>query len=528
MTEGAAKSRATRVTLFEDRAEVTRRARATVAAGGGWIAVGGVSPFVDERSVTARLAESRDGVKVLSARVRWRAHRERELGREQIEALEAEARAADRRLVDAQRARDRAQRAEARARGLLTAWIGGASAVPRRAREAATLGSWESALRAVEGAHLAALAEAHAALEAETRADDEQARARERLAAGSIERPRHEAVIEVEIAAAGDLEIEIEIELTYRVPCALWRPEHFIRLLGPTPPQGELAPVEIITLATAWQRTGETWDDVEVCLSTARPAGAGSPPLLSDDVLVPRRKTEEERRRVDVSVREQAIAVAGLDRGARAVDEMPGVDDGGEPITLSPRDRVSIPSDGRPFRVEVGRTTVEARIERVIFSEVAEVAHLRATATLGKAGPLLAGPVQLARGQSLVGRAKIGFVGQGEPFEIGLGVDDGVRVRRQRHEERDVTAVIGTQRIKRRVEVFLVNLSSEPRRVLVTERMPVSEIEDVAVTLTDAGGFTLDAKDGYLRREVDLGPHETKALALGYEIKAASKVVLPF
>ncbi|MFT3766634.1 MAG: DUF4139 domain-containing protein [Minicystis sp.] len=221
------------------------------------------------------------------------------------------------------------------------------------------------------------------------------------------------------------------------------------------------------------------------------------------------------------------MQVAGLDRGTRAVDEMPGVDDGGEPMLLAPKGKVSIASDGRPFRVEVQRTTVPAKIERVLFPEAAEVAHLRATATLSKGGPLLAGPVRVARGQSLVGRAKIDFVGKGEPFEIGLGADDGVRVRRERTEERDTTAVIGTQKIKRKVQVFLSNLSNEPKRVLVTERIPVSEIEDVTITLLEAGGFVLEGKDGFLRREVEMGPHETAELGLSYEIRAAAKVVLP-
>jgi uncharacterized protein (TIGR02231 family) len=300
-----------------------------------------------------------------------------------------------------------------------------------------------------------------------------------------------------------------------------------VRLAGPVPPQGQEAPIEIITTATAWQLTGEVWEDVEARFSTARPARAASAPLLADDVLVSRRKTDEERRRIEVSLRDQALQVAGLDRGARAVEEMPGVDDGGEPVVLSPKGPVTIASDGRPFRVEVARIETSAKIERVVFPELAEVAHLRGTATLAKVGPILAGPVRVARGQSLVGRAKIGFVGKGEPFEVGLGVDDGVRVRRETTEERDTSAIVGTQKIKRKASVFLTNLASEPKRVLVTERLPVSEIEDVVVTLTDAGGFTLDAQDGFLRREVELGPHETAELGMGYEIRAAAKVVLP-
>jgi uncharacterized protein (TIGR02231 family) len=163
----------------------------------------------------------------------------------------------------------------------------------------------------------------------------------------------------------------------------------------------------------------------------------------------------------------------------------------------------------------------------VLLPEIAKVSHLRATATLTRGGPILAGPVRIARDKSLVGRAKIGFIGKGEPFEVGLGTDDGVRVRRKQTEQRDTVPVTGTQKVRRTVKVYLGNLSSERKRVLVTERVPVSEIEDVEISLPEPGGFRLEAKDGFLKREVDLGPNANETLELTYEIKAGSKVVLP-
>jgi uncharacterized protein (TIGR02231 family) len=523
VSEGHTESRARAVTLFEDRAEVVREARVELGAGAAWLALDGVSPFVDERSVQARLVGA--GARVISARVTWRAHLEKALGREEIEALEAEAREHEQRASTAERALDRAERAEVRARRMRASWIASASAAPQGACQ--TLASWREGLRAIEAASAAALGAAASARAAQQSAERARDTARARLAQGTVMHPRHEAIVEVEVHA--DEPGPATLEITYRVPCALWRAEHLVRLAAPAPPQGQSAPVEIVTIATAWQRTGERWDDVEVRFSTARPARAASPPLLADEVLASRRKTDEERRRIDVSLRDQAVEAAGLDRGVRAVDEMPGVDDGGEPVLLAPKSRVSIPSDGRPFRVEVARCTLDAKIERVVFPEIAPVAHLRATATLANAGPLLAGPVRVARGQSLVGRAKVGFIGKGEPFEIGLGLDDGVRVRREKIDvERDTTAVIGTQKIKRRVCLFLSNLGHEPKKVLVEERLPVSEIEDVTITLTEPGGFLHEVKDGFLRREVDLGPHDTAELTLGYEIRAAAKVVLPF
>ncbi|MEP7126167.1 MAG: DUF4139 domain-containing protein, partial [Byssovorax sp.] len=487
-------SRALRVTLFEDRAEVTRAAEVEVAAGAGWIAVGGVSPFVDERSVQIKVAG--EGARVISARVRFHTRLEAALGHDEIAALEAEERAALRRRYELGDARDRAQLALARAHALAASWSRLVAAAPRGAAAEATITSLREALAAIDHSAVAALADDAAAQEAALTATDDLERAQTRLRAGRATHPRHEAQIEVQLGAAEAR--TVSLELTYRVPCALWRPEHLVRLASAAPASGAKAPIEIVTFATAWQRTGEAWDDVELRFSTARPARDATPPAITDDVLTQRRKSDQERRRIEVDLREQVVAVAGLDRGVNAVDEMPGVDDGGEPLLLSPSEKVSMASDGRPLRIEVGRLTVEATIDRVLFPEVARVAHLRATATLTRGGPLLAGPVRIARGQSLVGRARLNFVGKGEPFEVGLGTDEAVRVRRSQTDQRETTPVTGTQKIKRVVKVFVSNLSGEARRVLVTERLPVSEIDDVEVTLTAAGGFRNEGDDGFL------------------------------
>lgn len=520
MTNPTIPSRATRVTLFEDRAEVTRVAEVSFVKGTAFLAIEGVTAFADERSVEARIIATEGAeapvARILSARVRYRIVAEKKLGREAIEAIEAEARAARDHIRELGEEIARAHSALERSRSLRKQWTLGVAEAPRRARAPETLARWREALRAIDASSAEALRRGGDARKARSDAELALQRAEARLREGLIEEPRHDAIIEVEIEA--EAEGHAQIEVSYRTPAALWRPEHLIRLDGEE--------LRAVSYATAWQRTGERWEDVELRFSTARPARAASPPLLTDDRLVARRKTSEERRHIHVDLREQAIATAGLDRGARAVDEMPGVDDGGEPVTLASKGRTTIPSNGRPIRVEVGSFSLRATVERVVFPEIAPVAHLRATATLEGAGPILAGPLRVARGASLVGRSKIGFIGRGEPFEVGLGPDDGVRVRREAREERDVTAVIGTQKIKRTVKIHLVNLSDEPRKVLVVERVPVSEIDDVEITIFEAGGFERD-RDGLLRREVELPENGTMTLEIGYEIRASSKVVLP-
>ena len=67
---------------------------------------------------------------------------------------------------------------------------------------------------------------------------------------------------------------------------------------------------------------------------------------------------------------------------------MPGVDDGGEPLTFEANRPVQILSTGQPVRIEIAQVTMPAQVERVVFPERGMAAHLRATATLSGPRPL--------------------------------------------------------------------------------------------------------------------------------------------
>jgi uncharacterized protein (TIGR02231 family) len=518
-----APSRATSVTFFEDRAEVIRAASVTLGRGSQWIAIAGVSPLVDERTVVARVSAGHAVVN--AARVRWHVHGEAAIGREDIERLRAEEQAARRTVDEAGRARARGDRRIDQINALYTKWAEDVAKVANGVREPERIAAWRKAWSALsEVAH-----EAHHGIstsnEERERAEETAERAALRMREGTVSWPRYEARIEVDAEAVEDGEAA-EIEVQYRVPSALWRPEHLMRFIAKSEKGGSAA-VEIVTWATVWHAAGETWEGVRARFSTARPARDAVPPLVRDDVLHLRRKTAEERSRVLVETREHTIQAAGIERGTRAVDEMPGVDDGGEPLTLEAAEPLTLASNGRPLRVEVSRRLLPAEVDRVLYPELAGAAHLRATLTLAGA-PLLAGPVRVARGAGVVGRSKVGFVASGEPFEVGFGPDDGVRSRRHVEEQRDTTAIIGTQKIRRKVDIFLSNLSDETKALTVTERVPVSEIDDVEITVIEAADFSAKDPDGFVRARVSLAPHETRRLSLSYEIRAGSNVVLPF
>ncbi|MEZ4315055.1 MAG: DUF4139 domain-containing protein [Polyangiaceae bacterium] len=153
-------------------------------------------------------------------------------------------------------------------------------------------------------------------------------------------------------------------------------------------------------------------------------------------------------------------------------------------------------------------------------------AHLRATATL--TGGLPSPALSASRGPRSWVAPRSASSAAGEPFEIGFGPDDGVRARRHVEEQRDTTAIIGTQKIRRKVDVFLSNLSGDSTSLNVTERIPVSELDDVEISILEAGDFGPRDADGFLHARVTLAPQETRRVSFAYEIRAGSNVVLPF
>lgn len=572
-----AESRPERVTLFEDRATVVRSAVAHVPPGRSVVVIDGVTPLVDDPSALATSPDPHVGV--LAVRVRRRVVRRPAAAGAEMERLREESREAAGRQAEATLVQERARADELRASTLLDAWHASVARVPRASLE--ELPAWQEAYRTIEGS-------LHAAYEVQERsqremdlAHRERSLAEARLQQGAALHPRYEAAVEVqlEVPQGG----RVHLELSYRTPCALWRPEHVARLSRITPSPSPLGPatanlgsgvtsgaapsesgsvvavppgperpaaprplsaglgtairtddgasgfrLEMATWATVWQATGETWKDVTCRLSTARPAQSASPPLLEDDVLALRTRSEAERHSVVVEARDQAVLVAGLDRGVRAVDEMPGVDDGGEPVSLEVRAPSTLLPDGLPARLEVVRVEMPCTVDCVAWPEISEAVFVRATATWAGKVPLLAGPVRLVGGDALVGKARARFVAPGEPFEMGFGIDDSLRVRRQVTETRDTTMLVGTQKISRKVWLGVSNMSGEKRHLKVIERIPVSEIAAVKVVLVSSGGATCDESDGFARFELDVEPNATRSVELEYRIEAGAKVALPF
>jgi uncharacterized protein (TIGR02231 family) len=522
----------TAVTVIEDRAMVTRKATFAVAAGQHRVVIERVSPVLVDKALTA----TADGARVLDVRCeRYLAPwvdpdagpteagdaAVRDLHAE-LEQLAAQIEAEGAKLATARSELAALNAIAASALRDLALAASRATPVPGAQAALAAIDADDAAARArIATAELAekALARAHQRLKLRIA----RAEAATGIAAARL-------VIDLVADAAGD----VALSVGYLVAGAAWRPYHRAVLTRDAGAGGEIA---WQTTACVWQATGEDWTDVDLVLSLERPSFGAAPPELTDDELLTQRKPDT----VTVEAREQALQTTGLGGGgqaggAQAPGEVPGIDDGGLGVTLSAA-RATVLGDGAPHRVPVIDFTSRAELDLIAVPMRSPCAHLRAKLVNTGAAPLLAGPVDLVMASGYVGRAEVGFIAPGEKLAIGFGPEADVRIHREETRERDEAGLLGGWNTTTvRVAVRISNLGREPRVVGVTERVPVSEVEQVQIAVSAPDAYPLAVGDGgekvtqitqrtiddrgMVAWSVELPPLGRRAVTLEYKLKA--------
>jgi uncharacterized protein (TIGR02231 family) len=367
---------------------------------------------------------------------------------------------------------------------------------------------------------LAALSEKQAALDEERRlarqalAFTEVRHQEARTALGAAEEPlrRMECVLALTLEGTG----EAQVRASYLVPCAVWRPAYRATLTGEQ--------VQVEAEGVVWQRTGEDWDQVELLFSTARPTLGTSPPSLVEDRLYLRAKQEIEKRVVDVSIREEVIQTAGETTGT---PEMPGLDDGGETRLLQAAGATTIRSDGQPHRVALFAFEAKAVVERVCPAEISSLVFAMSRFTNSSGQVLLAGPVDLIRNSGLVGRAQLKFAAPGETVKLSFGNEDGLQVIRDTEEKIEEARLTGRRTTTKKVQLHVSNTRKEALRLIIEERVPVSEVKEVEIQVLTKDCAPAPAplsKDGIARIEIELAANATKTAKFSWELSAAAKV----
>ena len=342
--------------------------------------------------------------------------------------------------------------------------------------------------------------------------------------------------VDLECDKAGDQ----ELELSYSVPQASWYPLYDARV------DFEKGKAIVSAFAVTRQTAGEDWKDAQLTLSTSQPSIGGRMPELSSwyvRPLQPRRALRQEM---------YAPAALAMRKAARDGEEKSFNDElvggavaapaekeiqtvyaqslsSGASLVYKASRPVTIKSDGSETRVPLMSQTLNAAFEYAATPKLSSYAYLRSKVTNGPEDQLLAGRVNIFLDGAFVGASDIPkTIATGESFDLYLGVDEGVVVKRELLEEKTDDTLIGsipspTKKISYKYKLTVENYKPRAIKINLFDQIPVAQDDKIKVVKVEPSvkPDTDKYKDheGVYLWTLTLQPKEKKEIILSYVVE---------
>lgn len=515
------------VTVFQDRATVTREVSVDLTAGSNRVVFRDLPPNLDDRTVQAEGAStvgaSIRGIEVIRRELAEDRRARVEALRDRRTALQDQRQEHVDRKTSAETELTFLERVGAAAAAQLSAELLFAPDTTTDARNLADL------LRARVPEIRTTIREAGQAIrdvDAEIGAVDRELAAVQ----GAPQWARRDVTVDVDAPTAG----RATVKLTYTLPGASWTPTWDVRATPGSPT------VALSLSAQVTQTTGEDWSNVGLTLSTARPAGGVSPPVLDPFWLQPPYVDYGtfgglmmDAEPVMAAESEESGGGRFRERAAAGPPPPPPeapmavlqatVEERAVASTFVVPGGTSIPGDGARRRVKVTEASPAATWVHVAVPSLDERAFVVSELTWSESWPLLAGPASIFVGDAFVGAMDLPTIGQGGTVEVGFGPDDAVRVTRTTVEDlRKGPNFFGKIKVTRLYSATVESGRSEPVQVSIREVLPISTVDAWKVKpIGDEPDRTEDEGRIFYDRTVAAGAPVT--VSTGYQLRFPRK-----
>jgi len=320
-------------------------------------------------------------------------------------------------------------------------------------------------------------------------------------------------IVAIEPSGSGNF----ELQLSYVVKRASWTPLYDLRV-NTTNNQ-----INLHYLADVKQNTGEDWTGVALTLSTAKPGLGSLPPQLKPwyieifELKEPAGRGSSEDEFLDLEgffgegyagnsfseVRhiEAEIATAQVSREGGTVSFQIG-------------GNTNIPSDSSRQKVTVFSENYPSKPEYIAVPHLVSFAYLQAVVVNPLTGAtLLPGKANIFRDNTFVGTVQLENVSPGQEYKLNLGIDEGLKIERQLVERQVDKKLIGNQRrTSYAYRLSVTNLRQVQVHLTLQEQLPVSRNEQIKVRLTLTNPKIVAGEMGLLEWIMSLPPQAKQEL----------------
>ncbi len=347
----------------------------------------------------------------------------------------------------------------------------------------------------------------------------------------SLNRRTKTVTLRVNLARAGKLDLNV----SYAVAGARWTPAYDARL-RPADRSVDLGYFGVIR-----QNTGEDWNNVKLTLSTARPSLGGGAPALRPwivDVATPPPPPRPRPSPAPVAAMQQAEAQAKMSRqrvqsfedaGAPAVEIVP------EPLeqataqvqaeatsaSFQIKNPATLLSDNSSQRVAIATAKLPATLQYQSTPALREAMFLTAHASNNTDFPFLAGSLNTFLDDAFVAASAMKAVMPGEKLELALGADEGISIKRQLvNRYTESTGFSGSgKRVTYEYKITVKNNKATKEQVSFKDRLPISRNEKIVVKLLSPADREIKREeDGKLVWDWEMEPGKSRETVLKFSV----------
>jgi uncharacterized protein (TIGR02231 family) len=337
-------------------------------------------------------------------------------------------------------------------------------------------------------------------------------------------RTRNSAIVSLQADRGGDFNLEV----SYVVRGASWRPSYDARVVE------KPHKIELRYYGEVSQRTGEDWPEADIILSTARPAIGGRAPELDQWVLgfVPPPVyglDEKDVRGGRVGARKPSIE-APKERSVERFEEVleaefatSQIRAAGTSVLFEIDEKKEVPSDGSPhkFTVAINKFTPEMNYEAV--PKLSSYAYLHCSVKNEVEYPLLAGAVSIFMGPDFIGKSRIDNIAPTEEFPLYLGVDEGIKIKRDlvKKEKSKRGFLTKKEKVYYHYKTTITSYKSDKVSLRLKDQLPISQDKEIVVTDVKIIPKPKEHKqeEGEILWDLELSPKEKREISLEFSVE---------
>ena len=347
--------------------------------------------------------------------------------------------------------------------------------------------------------------------------------------------PAQIARMQVAVHLTAPAETNGTFKVRYRVGNAGWAPFYDARLT--TPEKNQKSRIELVRRAEVMQSTGESWENVALTLSTARPLGATAAPDLNEqeiqiyEPLAARMKKERDNlagNELGLASPEAAPMVAqdaaSPNEFKSVVQKQAIIELAGFQALYGIQGRVSVDNSGTSKKVRVATDGYDATLNALVVPKLDASAYLTATFTVKGEAPMLPGTVNLYRDGVFMGQGALPLLSPDEEAKLGFGADDLIKVKRAEVKRKTgEEGIISTSNVEERAwDIVVKNLHDVTIPVTVIDQMPFSANENVTIEsmkqMTPPTEKDLNKRRGVMAWRFDLESKAENTIKFGYKV----------